>query len=312
MSGAFGHLATIMAPMRLDIQPGSYVVAVSGGIDSMVLLDMLAHMPGLELTVAHFEHGIREDADADRELVENATVHYGLPFICEHGSLGPGAGEAAARSARYAFLGRVKEKVQARAVITAHHQDDMVETAVINLLRGTGRKGLSSLQSTDNIIRPFLHFTKQQLYDYAKQRPTITWRDDSTNNSDQYLRNYVRHHIISGLGIRGRARLLQHIRRAAESNSEIDAILLATINEQIKDGMLNRRWFTMLPYAISCEVMAAWLRAMAIREFDRRKIERLVVAAKVAIPGRQLDINAGYLLEVRKYGLRIRPRSLSR
>lgn len=294
--------------MDFDVQPGSYVVAVSGGVDSMVLLDMLSRMPKLQLTVAHFEHGIRKDSDSDRLLVEQAAARYKLPFIYEHGNLGENASEAMARQARYAFLRRVQEKVQAFGIITAHHQDDLVETAVINMLRGTGRKGLSSLQSGEGIVRPLLQYTKQQIYEYAAQHPEIVWSEDNTNEGDRYLRNYVRHHIIPGLGEKGRAQFLGYVEHAAEMNALIDALLLETITAHIANGELNRYWFIMLPHAVSCEAMAAWLRLSSIREFDRKTIERLVVAAKLAAAGKRQDINAGYLLEVGKYGLRIKPR----
>jgi len=297
--------------MDIDVKPGKYVVAVSGGVDSMVLLDMLADRPGLQLIVAHFEHGIREDSDHDRQLVEQAAAHYKLPFVYERGKLGPSASEATARQARYAFLRRIKTKNRADAVITAHHQDDLLETAVINMLRGTGRKGLSSLQSGADIVRPLLHWSKQDMYDYAAQHPRITWHDDNTNQNDNYLRNYVRHHIMSNLGERGRAQLLEHIQRAVAANPVIDNVLERAITTHLsggKDGRLDRHWFVMLPYDVSCEIMAAWLRMRGIREFDRRLIEQLVVAAKVLTPGKRKDINAAYLLEVGKYGVEINHR----
>jgi tRNA(Ile)-lysidine synthase len=294
--------------MDIDVKPGKYIIAVSGGVDSMVLLDILADRPGLQLIVAHFEHGMRDDSDRDRQLVEQAAAHYKLPFVCEHGKLGAGASEATARQARYAFLRRIKAEAQTDAIVTAHHQDDLIETAIINILRGTGRKGLSSLQSSADIVRPLLRWTKRDIYDYAAQHPGITWHDDSTNQNDAYLRNYVRHHIINSLGEAGRAQLLERIQRAAATNPVIDDTLSHAINAHLSgggDGKLDRRWFIMLPYDVSCEIMAAWFRMRGIREFDRRLIEQLVVATKVLTPGKRKDINAAYLLEVGKYGVEI-------
>ena len=111
----------MVATMNVEIRPGTYVVAVSGGVDSMVLLDVLAQVPGLQLVIAHFEHGVREDSDEDLQLVESAAKHYDLPFIYERGNLGPTASEAVARAARYAFLRRVREQHAADAIVTAHH-----------------------------------------------------------------------------------------------------------------------------------------------------------------------------------------------
>src|SRR6185436_20114617 len=127
--------------MKISVRPGKYVVAVSGGVDSMVLLDLLRQKPKLELVVAHFDHGIREDSAQDRKLVQRIAKAYGLPFVHAKGNLGPKAGEALAREARYAFLRQVQADHDAKAIITAHHQDDMLKTAIMNLLRGTGRRG---------------------------------------------------------------------------------------------------------------------------------------------------------------------------
>src|SRR5690348_16932946 len=113
--------------MDISIKPGKYIVAVSGGVDSMVLLNLLAKSKGLDLIIAHFEHGIRSDSKEDLELVRAAAAHYGLPFVWEHGHLGPNASEAAAREARYTFLRRVRAEHAAKAIVTAHHQDDLLE-----------------------------------------------------------------------------------------------------------------------------------------------------------------------------------------
>jgi tRNA(Ile)-lysidine synthetase-like protein len=295
--------------MKVSVKPGKYVVAVSGGVDSMVLLDVLSKLPGLDLVVAHFDHGIREDSAADRQLVEAAAARYGLPFMSAQGNLGGSASEAQARAARYAFLRQVKDDREASAIITAHHQDDSIETAIINILRGTGRKGLSSLQSMPDVLRPLLHVAKQDIYGYAdqqvKQGTPIIWHEDSTNQSDQYLRNYLRHHIVENVSAADRETFLAHIARAAELNLEIDELLLRDMGNRERPDELKRYWFIMLPYDVSCEVMAAWLRQNNLRDFDRKRIARLVVAAKVAIPGKFLDINAGYFLKTSKTVIRI-------
>src|SRR5690606_4946866 len=131
----------------MKLEPGHYVVAVSGGVDSMALLDMVAKQsrPKVSFTVAHFDHGIRDDSHLDRRLVGEVAQRHNLPFVYERGELGAGASEALAREARYAFLRKVQHSTGARGIMTAHHHDDVVETAVLNMLRGTGRKGLSSL-----------------------------------------------------------------------------------------------------------------------------------------------------------------------
>jgi tRNA(Ile)-lysidine synthetase-like protein len=301
--------------MKLSVNPGLYVLAVSGGVDSMVLLDLLTHQSGVQLIVAHFDHGIREDSKTDRELVEAAARRYGLQFVYKNGELGPNASEAIARQARYDFLRQTQTQCRAQAIITAHHQDDLLETAIINLLRGTGRKGLNALQSKDGLLRPLLGYRKSELYkiatDIMRHDPHFMWHEDSTNTTDQYLRNYVRHHIIKELGNAGRQLLLEYAEKAGQTNPLIDGLLLHVMDNSAQPTELRRGWFVMLPYDVSCEVMAAWLRQNGIRQFDRRLIERLVVAAKVVVPGKVLDINTGHWLKVERAILAITPRTRS-
>lgn len=296
--------------MKLTVEPGKYVLAVSGGVDSMVLLDLLSKQPGLELVVAHFEHGIRSDSDEDRQLVEEAAKKYGLQFMYERGHLGRDASEAEARSARYAFLERVKEQTASQAIITAHHQDDLLETAVINLIRGTGRKGLTALGDRPGVLRPLLRTPKADILRYA-QANHISWREDSTNQNEAYLRNYVRRIILPRLGDSGKQELLAIIEKARTHNPLIDSILFDDLEKHESEAGLSRYWFIMLPHLVACESMAAWLRKNKIREFDSHTIERLVVAAKVALPGKLINVNAGYFLKVGKTSLQLVERTLS-
>ncbi len=283
--------------MNISVQPGTYVVAVSGGVDSMVLLDLLRQQPNVKLVVAHFDHGIRSDSAFDRELVQRTAQSHGLPFVYHEAKLGPGASEETARKARYTFLHAVREASGARAIITAHHHDDALETAVINLLRGTGRKGLSSLQSNHTVHRPLLHLEKRALRDYANDQG-LTWREDSTNEDTKYLRNYVRHRILTKFGTEDRNKLQYIVRKAAHINKELDTQLMNYLHVQTKAGKLDRETFLRLPHAVSKEVMAAWLRKHDIRNFDSKALERLVVAAKTLRPGKSADVLQGHSLKI--------------
>jgi tRNA(Ile)-lysidine synthetase-like protein len=288
--------------MKVDIQPGTYVVAVSGGVDSMVLLDVLRQQPGVKLVVAHFDHGIRPDSSFDRELVQKIAAKHTLPFVYHRAELGPGASEEVARKARYEFLHAVRTASGAKAIVTAHHHNDALETAIINLLRGTGRKGLSSLQSHPTIHRPLLHIEKQALRDYARDQG-LTWREDSTNEDTRYLRNYVRHRILSQFTAEDRQKLRDIIDHIARINRELDTQLMNYLHIQSGVDKLDRQTFVRLPHAVSREVMAAWLRKHDIRDFDQKTLERLVVAAKTLTPGKTSDILRGHRLLVQKDSL---------
>lgn len=171
------------------MKSGKYVVAVSGGVDSVVLLDMLSRMPNLDLVVAHFDHGIRPESADDAMFVEELAAYYGLPFETQRVELGPKASEELARRYRYNFLREVASRHSAK-IITAHHADDVVETIAINHVRGTGWRGLAVLDSAD-VLRPMIYMNKDLIRQYAREH-NLQWREDSTNSSDAYLRNRLR------------------------------------------------------------------------------------------------------------------------
>jgi tRNA(Ile)-lysidine synthetase-like protein len=204
-----------------------YIVAVSGGVDSAVLLDKLARQHKADLVVAHFDHGIRPDSAKDREFVKQLAKNYGLAFEYAEGKLGPDSSEAKARAARYKFLNKVKSKYRADAIVTAHHQDDIIETAIINILRGTKRKGLSSLSSQPGLLRPLLDDTKFTIVKYATGHK-LSWREDPTNQDTKYLRNYVRLVLIPKLDradSNWRAKFLAQLQQGSQLNRKIEPML---------------------------------------------------------------------------------------
>lgn len=287
--------------MNISLRPGKYVVAVSGGVDSMSLLHALQTMPGVELVVAHFDHGIRNDSPQDAALVASVAKKLGLTYEMEQGKLGPDASEAEARKARYTFLRNTQAKHGAQAIIMAHHQDDVLETAILNLLRGTGRKGLSSLNSRDDIVRPLLHIPKESIYAYARQH-NLQWREDSTNTSDYYARNYIRQYILPRFSPEHKATLLEIISKNRETNHALDA-LVAQLLKQQDAASLDRHTFIMLPHAVAREVMASWLRSQQLREFDKITIERLVTAAKTGKPRSRVNVYGPHVLLIDKHKL---------
>ncbi|HVI60548.1 MAG TPA: tRNA lysidine(34) synthetase TilS [Candidatus Saccharimonadales bacterium] len=278
--------------MEVSLEPGRYVVAVSGGVDSVSLLHALRALPDVDLVVAHFDHGIRSESAEDRAFVQALAARYGLPFVYDEGRLGPDAGEAAARQARYAFLHAARRAAAAQAVVTAHHQDDALETAVINLLRGSGRKGLSALGSQPDVARPLLVVPKSAIIDYAR-RQGLAWREDRTNRDQTYLRNYVRHQLLARFSDQDRRELWAIISSARDRNREIDDLLAQQLTLQSRAGCLDRQWFNGLPHAAAREALAAWLRANGTRDFDSQALERLVVAAKTGRPGSRYDVSRG-------------------
>ncbi len=292
--------------MNLNVASGSYILAVSGGVDSMALLHMLKDRPGVKLVVTHYDHGIREDSEADRQLVQKVAEDYGLPFVYDEGNLGKTTSEAAARAARYSFLHKVKERSNARAIITAHHQDDAIETAIINWVRGTGRKGYSSLKSSNNLLRPLLDIPKQELINYAN-RNKLQWREDSTNKDPKYSRNLIRQKVMPQLTAKQRTDLTKTLQEIRDLNDKIDQKLIHFLHTQPAQRSINRHWFIMLPHDVAREVMATLLRINNC-EFDARLLERLVNGAKTLPTGKQVDIDKDRILVIEQAELALKHR----
>lgn len=289
--------------MEIRLQQGKYVEAVSGGVDSVVLLDLLAKVPGVELAVAHLDHGIRKDSAEDRKFVEGLAKQYGLEFHYDEARLGPKASEALAREARYQFLRKVKNRTGSEAIITAHHRDDVLETMIINILRGTGRKGLSSLSSKEDIIRPLLGNSKQQIIAYAKSHG-LEWHEDPTNVNQAYLRNYVRHSILSKLTDSQKKSLLNIYEKAGPLNEEIDNLVIELF---LKGDGLPRAIFNSLDHKLACEVIAAWLRKENL-PFTKTVVDRLVIGLKTGLENKRIEAGRGRYFTVAKTTIRMNPK----
>lgn len=288
----------------VKLPAGKYIVAVSGGVDSVVLLDLLRSDNELSLIVAHFDHGIRADSNLDAEFVKALAHRYELPFELGKGKLGADTSEAEARKARYAFLRSVKEKYGADAIITAHHQDDLIETAVINLIRGTYRKGMSSLKSTDEIKRPLLKIAKSQLVKYAQEHG-LKWREDSTNTDTRYLRNYVRQVLIPNMEKMDsgwRRHLLKRINTAEKLNQDIndtlDFIALQHLQETKRGVRFERHWLIMLPNSIGREVLVYALQLAGVSQINSQQLKRALIFCKTAKTGKRLEVSGGHEIVV--------------
>jgi tRNA(Ile)-lysidine synthase len=178
-----------------------YLLAISGGVDSMVLLELF-RQTSTRFQVAHCNFQLRgEDSDGDEELVRNYCGKYTIPFhtlrfdVEAYRKTGNYSLEMACRNLRYQWFEEIQIQNHLDFLVTAHHLDDNIETFLINLSRGTGLKGLVGMRiDNGKIIRPLLKFTKVDLIDYAEMND-LDWREDYTNASDDFTRNKIRHHI---------------------------------------------------------------------------------------------------------------------
>ncbi len=184
---------------------GLIVCAVSGGPDSMYLLCRLREM-GYSVAAAHFHHGLRgEEADRDEAFVRTFCREQGIACVWERGDTRSFAArqglseEAAARILRYDFLERTADQLQGEVIATAHTAGDNAETLLLRLARGTGLQGLAGIPPVrGRIVRPMLHVSRQEIEAYLAERQIPCVRD-SSNETDQYARNRVRHYAVPAL-----------------------------------------------------------------------------------------------------------------
>ncbi|AWV98554.1 tRNA lysidine(34) synthetase TilS [Arcticibacterium luteifluviistationis] len=178
------------------------LLAVSGGVDSMCMLRLFEGTK-YKVVVAHCNFSLRgEHSDGDEELIKAYCSQRGIKFeTIKFDTLGYAAEqkismEMAARDLRYTWFEGLLKKHKLQWIATAHHAQDSLETALLNLTRGTGLSGLKGiLPKTDRVIRPLLFAKKDDIKAFAEQEG-IPWREDSSNASDKYNRNHVRHHVI--------------------------------------------------------------------------------------------------------------------
>ena len=164
------------------------ILAVSGGVDSMALLAMYAHA---DIIVAHIDHGTRKSSAEDADFVRKKCQELGVKFYETKLELGERVSEELARKKRYEFLKEIQEK-EGGTLCTAHHLDDVLESIAINLIRGTGWRGLTPFYG-DELVRPFIiaKMWKRDVLRFAGEQ-NIYFRQDPTNYETDYLRNRVR------------------------------------------------------------------------------------------------------------------------
>lgn len=266
----------------------------------MLMLDLFADD---DVVVAHFDHGIREDSALDAQLVENACKERGVDFISAQGRLGVGASEEKARSARYEFFAQVQAEQGQAVLYTAHHLDDLAETVAINLLRGTGWRGLAVLDSP-NVRRPFLEpellpegmdepLDKKAIMVYSARR-NLTFREDSTNSSDEYLRNRIRHQMNN---FSDKMALFRLWEKQKNLKKEIDGIVECLLPKP--GSPWKRAWFDGLDEAVAIELLRAGTLRAGIRA-TRPQLENFRKAIIEYSPGAYFNLPKDKLIKFTK------------
>ncbi len=302
---------------RLFRKPGTALVAVSGGADSVALLDLLhgvATEMELSLVVAHVDHGIQTAGRAVGRTVGKLAEKYELPFETVELRLGPDTTETAARRARYAWLRDVQHRLGAAYLVTAHHQDDQIETVVLRALRGSAPAGLAGIarRGRDGLVRPLLPFTHDELVAHAAARG-LAAHSDPANADPRHLRSWVRTQLLPLLKDRLGARVTGDLRRlgrqaAADRRAWDRALeLVPELGLQVSSTGFAVARGALLGYDETLAV--ALLRAAARRAggglvLGPARARRLVALARRP-SGRRLSLGGGWTAEVAFDRLRV-------
>ncbi|WP_405198243.1 tRNA lysidine(34) synthetase TilS [Christiangramia sp. LLG6405-1] len=178
------------------------LIAVSGGVDSIVLAH-LCKMSKMEFSIAHCNFNLRgEESDADEAFVKELAEKMEVPFFTQSFNtlkFAENAGisiQMAARELRYNWFEELSNSMEFDYTLTAHHANDNLETFLINLIRGTGPEGLQGIKDKHHqLIRPLINFSRSEIEEFANTEH-LKWREDSSNASDKYMRNRIRHHMV--------------------------------------------------------------------------------------------------------------------
>ena len=266
------------------------ILAVSGGIDSMVLMHYFKDDP--DAIVAHFNHGTRPSANSDQKFVKKWAREYGLQFVTEKQILGENVSEEKARQARYDFLLTVAIKYGG-VVFTAHHADDVVESIAINLARGTGWRGLVPF-SNPGIMHPFLSMSKKGIYKYAAEHQVV-YRQDPTNTEEHYLRNRIRAKLLE-VPHENKEKLMELSASQDKLKSEIDETLNYLIPEE---HIYQRSWFKQLDDEVAIEILRMGLASIG-RSATRPQLADFLKAIRTYAPEKSFNLPDDYLVKMHK------------
>ncbi len=314
------------------VAAGRLLVAVSGGLDSVSLADVMLGLRrelGFEIAIGHVNHGLRgAESDADEAFVRNLAAAMNVPFgsrRIDPLALRKGLPsrdrptlQEAARAGRYEALYALARERGAGAIATAHTADDQAETVLLRLLRGTGPDGLGGIpeRSPDGVVwRPLLRVSRADLESRARQR-RLSWREDPSNASDDYARNRLRHHWLPGLAREFNPRLLRAVASLAEAQQGDSEWIGAQLDREVgsrfsvANGWLRidaKDWGT-LPRALALRLArSAMQRCGAGRHVSRTHLERVSSYLESGRNGTRIEIPGGLTLLRDRGGYRMGP-----
>ena len=302
------------------------VVGVSGGIDSIVLLDLIARVAkkmSLKIVVAHVNYSLRgRESDRDENIVFEAANEYSIPVEILRKKPREGKNlQNSAREIRFKYYQDIASRYNLESVATAHHMDDQAETILLHMIRGSGLRGLAGIQSVSKmgglkLIRPLLPFSKSELEEYAKKRK-LKYEVDSTNLKSDYSRNSIRNELVPALK-KFNPRIVESLHSMSIRIASDDDALGMVADESFEDALIkegkgllsmSRAPVQLLPKGIRYRVMmkaferaAGSLKDLNSDQLD--KIDRITLSKEgkgsYRLPSRWKFERKGELLTLRR------------
>ncbi len=258
----------------LSSLPHDLLVAVSGGVDSVALLEALVRS-GRRPIVLHVDHGWRSESQVEAKAVAALAQRHGLTFLTTRLRLAKKS-ESAARTARYAFFARAATRFGCRDLVLGHHADDQVETFLLQLLRGagSGARGMEAMSTRGALYlhRPWLALWKTEIVAYARAR-ALTWSDDPTNLDPRHRRNLIRHQLLPALAKLTGPETPRHLWRAAEIARAENEWLDSLCHEAAGRATLPVAALRAAPLGQQRRTLLRWLQGRGIADVGFADVE---------------------------------------
>lgn len=262
-----------------------FILAISGGLDSMVLLQAMQKLkPQAQLIVAHFHHGESDDTEIQTyreqamQMVKSYCDTHKLKFFSGK-SLDKLFSEDEFRQKRLQFFAQVKADFPAAILATAHHKDDLLETWLLKMIRGSGPEGLENFKFwNQKTLRPLLSFTKAEILSYA-QAEKLTWLDDPSNQTSDYLRNWLRNEWLKTLADKvpgSIANLTNSFQRLIDEVKDDDRVIVISYENNSTKAVFNRTEFLQLSHSDQFKTLANALKGIGQRDFSQGQLEEII------------------------------------
>lgn len=271
------------------------ILAISGGVDSMALLSMYTHA---DIIVAHVDHGTRASSTKDADFVRQKCQELGVKFYETKLELGESVSEELARKKRYEFLKIIQEK-EGGTLCTAHHLDDVVESIAINLIRGTGWRGLTPFYG-DELVRPFIisKMWKRDVLKFAGKQ-NICFRQDPTNYEADYLRNRVREKMTK-LDDAARANIIELFEKQNELRRKIEKLVTELAKQTVVGKNFHKKeLFLTADEKVALEVLRE-ICLMHGYSLTRKQLADFLAAIKTYAPHKRFNLPKNHFVTILK------------